>query len=343
MKKKLTKIFAFLASFCFILNVAACKDTPEKDSLSTPTENSSTPASDSSDSSSETDNSSSANPTTPPENSSSSSSSQPERAEYAYKITVQTEKGYVFPNTTVQLFNGTTKVAEKLASVTGIVIFEHTDVSVGEYKIEVTGVPEGYVFAGNTQPTTPAIEGAQIDLKLKPNGSFLSGTPASGKKYELGDIMHDFTITDTDGNTHTLSQLLREKEAVVLNFWFASCGPCNREFPYINEAYNNYWDEENKIAYSDKMEILAISIQDSRDSVITHKNNMGLQFPMFGKSAGAEVTNRFSIFAAPTTIIIDRNGVLCFCRVGSFDSTSQIEMFFNFYLGDNYKTTILSL
>ena len=60
--------------------------------------------------------------------------------------------------------------------------------------------------------------------------------------YELGDVVHDFEVTATNGTTYKLSELLKEKKAVILNFWFLNCGPCKMEFPFLEQAYEDYAD-----------------------------------------------------------------------------------------------------
>ena len=66
----------------------------------------------------------------------------------------------------------------------------------------------------------------------------------------LGKPFPDFTVTDTEGNTFTLSEALKDHEAVLINFWATWCRPCNHEFPYLNEAYEKYRDRVAFIALS---------------------------------------------------------------------------------------------
>jgi len=59
----------------------------------------------------------------------------------------------------------------------------------------------------------------------------------------LGKPFQDFTVTDIDGNTFTLSEALKDHEAVLINFWATWCGPCRSEFPAINKVYEEYKDK----------------------------------------------------------------------------------------------------
>ena len=64
----------------------------------------------------------------------------------------------------------------------------------------------------------------------------------------MGKQFPDFTVTDSDGITFTLSEALKDHEAVLLNFWATWCGWCVYEFPYVNEVYNEYKDRVAFIA-----------------------------------------------------------------------------------------------
>ena len=61
--------------------------------------------------------------------------------------------------------------------------------------------------------------------------------------YQLGDKMDDFTVTTHDGRSLTLSEVLKEKDAVLINFWATWCNPCRNEFPFMEEAYQQYADK----------------------------------------------------------------------------------------------------
>ena len=57
--------------------------------------------------------------------------------------------------------------------------------------------------------------------------------------YALGAPLPDFTFTDINGVSHTLSETLKEKEMVLINLWATWCGPCESEFPFLEEAMSS--------------------------------------------------------------------------------------------------------
>ena len=67
---------------------------------------------------------------------------------------------------------------------------------------------------------------------------------------EPGQEVPDFTVSLTDGTTAALSELLEEKELVVLNIFATWCAPCELEFPGMEKVYQ---------ANSDRMVILSVS------------------------------------------------------------------------------------
>ena len=68
----------------------------------------------------------------------------------------------------------------------------------------------------------------------------------------LGKPFPDFTATDTEGNAFTLSEALKEHEAVLINLWATWCPPCRGEFPDLQAAYE---------ALGDRVAFIALSVE----------------------------------------------------------------------------------
>lgn len=148
-------------------------------------------------------------------------------------------------------------------------------------------------------------------------------------RYNLGDLMLDFTIVDTDGVEHKLSELLKTKRAVALNFWYIGCDPCKMEFPYVQEAYEEY---------SEVIEILAMNpMGQGNDAIAAYKEEMGLTFPMADVDPAWE--KMMQITGYPTTVIIDRFGNIGLIHRGAVSDAKTLKDAFAFFTADDYEST----
>ena len=200
------------------------------------------------------------------------------------------------------------------------------------YSVGLVGVPDRYITkTGNNRDNRYALDTRDTTVTLELNEDYI---PAL---YRLGDKMANFTVTDIEGNTYELYKLLEEKECVVLNFWFAACGPCRSEFPAMNTAYNEY---------KDSIEILAIN--DTSESLATvqgfeNKLGMKLDMPLLKDTDGSKIgIFRFNPeYTYPTTVVIDRYGKIVFMHVGAVTSVAKWESLFAFITAEDYTTTVI--
>ena len=158
-----------------------------------------------------------------------------------------------------------------------------------------------------------------------------SGVDLSVVTRKLGDVMFDFTVTSSDGKDYTLSELLKEKDAVVLNFWYLNCNPCRMEFPYLQEAYE---------AYSDRIELLALNPVDGTDeTVAAFKEELELTFPM--AACDPDWAKAMQLNAYPTTVIIDRFGVISLIHTGSITSAKVFTDAFAHFTAEEYEQGVV--
>ena len=145
---------------------------------------------------------------------------------------------------------------------------------------------------------------------------------------KIGDTMPDFTVSLTDGSTATLSELLKDNDLVVLNFFASWCGPCEGEFPDMEKVYQ---------ANSDRMVILSLSAyeDDTMEIIADYKDSHGLSFPM-GLS-GSELKETVGVPGYPTTLFIDRNGKVGFVKVGAFMAEGDFEAKVDHFLAPDYN------
>ena len=151
------------------------------------------------------------------------------------------------------------------------------------------------------------------------------------EKFTLGSVVCDFEINATNGQKYKLSELLQTKKAVVLNFWYIGCQPCKMEFPYMQESYDKFKDD---------IEVIAINYLDGTDArVSSYATNMGLTLPM--ASSDLDWSGAFGVSAYPTTVVIDRYGVITFKHVGSITTTEEFDKIFSYFTADDYKQSIV--
>ena len=149
----------------------------------------------------------------------------------------------------------------------------------------------------------------------------------SGIGVEPGQAMPDFTVSLTDGTTATLSELLKEKDLVVLNIFASWCGPCEREFPEMETVYQ---------ANSERMVILSVSGDpaDTMEMISDYKASHSLSFPM---GLAGDALDFLTIPGFPTSIFIDRSGNVGFIKVGAFASQEEFEGKVNTFLSADYN------
>ena len=149
----------------------------------------------------------------------------------------------------------------------------------------------------------------------------------------LGKPFPDFTVTDTEGNTFTLSEALKDHEAVLINFWATWCGPCRNEFPAVNKVYEEYKDRVAFIALSTEPE-------DTDDVISSFRRDNGLTFPM-SRDEGQKLYDYTEAAGIPTTVIVDRFGNAGFCQVGAFRTADELRRALGAFLGDQYTETVV--
>lgn len=194
-----------------------------------------------------------------------------------------------------------------------------------------------------TQPTettkpVPALPGGTKPAPTEPSTTASTAptttattVPQIAEQLSLGSTMPDFTITDVYGESYTLYELLSEKQMVMLNFWFIECPYCVIEFPHINEAY---------LQYQDQIALLAVSPYDSAAAIKAFTYTQGLDFPTLQDQVG--LARAFRVNSYPTTVIIDRYGVVCLVQIGAVPDTQLFLNVFAYFTAEDYETQLFS-
>ena len=133
-----------------------------------------------------------------------------------YVINVQSAGGLLLSDVKVTL-----KRADGSIYKTGISKDGKIEIAaaLGEYTLEVdeSSLPAGYYLDGTVYKTNPD-EREEVTIKIP--SKVIDQTASASTSYAVGEIIRDFVFTDCYGTTYTLSETLKTKKAVVLNFWY---------------------------------------------------------------------------------------------------------------------------
>ncbi len=258
-------------------------------------------------------------------------------ADVLHVVDVQTIGGDVPEGAAYYIYKGTDMKIHTYGKISenGQITFMAPEGSNYVLKLEgvekVEGMSEGYIV----EPTYTITD---TEMKIVLSSAPVQGKDPleAGKFYHLGDVIRDFTVTDTEGNSYTLSEMLKTKKCVVLNFWFVNCNPCKNEFPFLQKDYEAF----NK----DDVAFIALSPVDKMDAVAAYKQEMGLTFPM-----GACAPEWQAVFSDPqntlltgypTTIIIDRYGRICMAT-GAVPEEGILETVVNYFTAEDYQQKVV--
>ena len=210
----------------------------------------------------------------------------------------------------------------------------------GSYAAKIDGsMPDGYDVA-SYYPIPNRDFTITVSSEIIPN----KNNNLVGVSYELGDVMRDFTVKskvlkeNADGvpelkeEVFTLSEILKEKKAVVLNFWYTDCSWCVTEFPLMQTAYEKYQDDIAIIA-------LDPITEDTSYDIDSFQMTMGLSFNVAPELFG--LAKAFNVTGYPTSVIIDRYGVICMIEAGAITSQRAFDVVFEHFTSENYEQKLV--
>ncbi len=172
----------------------------------------------------------------------------------------------------------------------------------------------------------PGVEAVQFTLTVKtlklnePIGekTFKFEPPADAQKVEdlfdvgamqeeepqhpsVGKPAPEFEGQTLDGRTVKLADLLAEDKVVLLDFWASWCGPCMKELPELQDAWEQV--EGEKVAF------VGINRDFSKEAAQSAVEDLGLTFPSVHDGTG-EIAGRYNVQSIPTVVLIGPDGTV---------------------------------
>ena len=168
-----------------------------------------------------------------------------------------------------------------------------------------------------------AIPSAELYRKVM---NFVEGSGFSEKKlmqkvesYGSADPAPEMTFTEWIGHEPIALEHLRGR-VVLLDFWATWCGPCIATFPRLRSWHKKYGGEDFIILgvtqYYGEQAGKKMSRLQELDYLNEFKAKHKLPYP-FAITGPSEARMKYGINAFPTTVLLDRNGVVRYVGIGA--------------------------
>jgi len=166
----------------------------------------------------------------------------------------------------------------------------------------VVSVAGGYVWSRTVAESDDGVDAVLED----PQDRTLEGGPAAIEPIPEGDVLPEATLVDGDGNDVSSRSLLGDRP-LVINFWFSTCIPCERELADFAEV-----DAE----MSDQVRFIGVNPLDTVPAMERFAGERGVEYELLRDEA-VELQTALGVTFFPYTVfvtssgeIVDQTGVL---------------------------------
>nr|WP_051639980.1 TlpA disulfide reductase family protein [Cellulomonas sp. URHE0023] len=143
----------------------------------------------------------------------------------------------------------------------------------------------------------------------------------STRTWAAADRQGPVTLSGTDYEGATQDVTDWAGDVVVLNTWYANCPPCRAEAPDLAAIADDYADQG--------VHVLGINHTDAAGTAQAFQTNHGVPYPSIHDEDGSAVAALEGVVpvnAVPTTIVLDRNGMVAGRILGVVDPSTLRSM-----------------
>ncbi|MBI5847885.1 MAG: redoxin domain-containing protein [Nitrospirae bacterium] len=134
-------------------------------------------------------------------------------------------------------------------------------------------------------------------------------SPSPACSVSSGEAAPAFELSDLQGRRHMLSDY--QGKAVLINFWASWCKECITEMPSLNSLYEQFSRQG--------LAVLGVTVDRSAEEAGAAAKKAGITFPVLLDTKGEVFIKKYAAMGLPTTIMIDRKGVVRDIFVGTQD------------------------
>jgi thiol-disulfide isomerase/thioredoxin len=128
--------------------------------------------------------------------------------------------------------------------------------------------------------------------------------------FSAGDVVPDFTITDLDGNQHSLYEYTAAGKYVLIDFYTYWCGPCMATAPTVVEFYHTYGCNQG--------DVIVLGVEGDGSNAQAHEFEVSAgvdnddPYPCASgtEGGGGSVHSVYGVAAFPTIVAVGPNNVL---------------------------------
>lgn len=142
----------------------------------------------------------------------------------------------------------------------------------------------------------------------------IAGRDAEGQSVNLakiGEPIGDFELLDLEGKAVKLSDYAGK--TVLINAWATWCPPCRAEMPALEAYYQQYQQSD--------FVVLAVNAGEPQQLAAEFINSYKYTFPVV-LDPEAHTLLEMGITGFPTSILVDKKGIVKYIHVGLFTETT---------------------